>query len=313
MKETMHSQLPAAVVMVRPAAFGLNPQTAAPHWFYKEVAAFTKDEISRRARIEFDRMVERLRKAAVEVYVVDDTPDPVTPNAVFLNNWLSFHDDGSAVLYPLFAPNRRPERRSDILDLVRSKDFTVSRVIDLTHHEKDGRFLEGTGSIAFDHAHRRAYANLSPRTNPGILEELCGQLGFQPVTFRARDEHGKEIMHTDVMMSIGDRFAIVCLEAIADESERRMVSSLLRENGRELIAIDQRQRAQFAGNVLQVRTAGGDSVLVMSTAALHTLRPEQRVMIQNFTRILEAPLSVIEGIEGSSARCMMAGIHLPRA
>jgi hypothetical protein len=311
MKNT-RSQLPSAVVMVRPAAFGLNPQTAEPHWFYKEIAAFTKDEISRRARVEFDLMVERLRGASVEVFVVNDTAEPVTPNAVFLNNWLSFHDDGSVVLYPLFAPNRRPERRRDLIDELQAKGFTVSRIIDLTHYENVDRFLEGTGSIAFDHMNRHAYASLSLRTNVDVLQDLCGRLDFRPITFRASDENGKEILHTDVMMSVGDRFAIVCLDSITNESERRTVSDSLRETGHELITIDHLQRSRFAGNVLQVQTKGSQSVLVMSTAALHAFRADQRTAIQKHAQILEAPLSVIEGIEGSSARCMMAGVHLPR-
>jgi hypothetical protein len=299
--------------MVRPAAFGLNPQTAEPHWFYKEISALTRDEISRRARVQFDLMYDRLLRASVDVIVVDDTPEPVTPNAVFLNNWLSTHDDGSIVLYPLFAPNRRPERRRDIIDCLVEKGFKVSRVIDLTHHENEGRFLEGTGSIAFDHSSRSAYANLSPRTDRAIFEELCVVLDYRPVVFRARDENGKDILHTDVMMSIGDKFAIICLDSISDAAERKLVADTLRESGRELIAIDQSQRSQFAGSVLQVKTKGSGSVVVMSTAALHAFHPEQRTTLQGYCEILETPLSVIEGIEGSSARCMMAGIHLPRA
>jgi hypothetical protein len=306
------AQLPAAVIMVRPAAFGLNPQTAEPHWFYKEISALTKDEISRRARVQFDLMHDRLKRASVEVIALDDTPDPVTPNAVFLNNWISSHDDGSVVLYPLFAPNRRPERRRDIIDRLLQAGYTVTRTIDLTHHEKEGRFLEGTGSIAFDHSNRMAYANLSPRTDPEILEELCRTLDYRPITFRAREENGKDILHTDVMMSIGDQFAIVCLDSIVDESERRLVAKSLRDSGRELIAIDHAQRTQFAGSVLQVQTRDSQSVIIMSTAALHAFHPAQREALEKCGRILETPLSVIEGIEGSSARCMMAGVHLPR-
>jgi hypothetical protein len=305
------NNLPNAVVMVRPAAFGFNPETAEPHWFNKDISEFSRGEVSRRARIEFDLMVDRLRQASVDVVVFDDSTEPVTPNAVFVNNWISFHDDGSVVLYPLYAPNRRPERRLDIIDALKAKRFSISRTIDLTHHEGAGRFLEGTGSIVFDHAHRRAYANVSLRTNPEVLTELCDLLNFEAVTFHATDETGNEIRHTDVMLSVGNRFAVICQDSISNEAERRAVTSGLQETGRQIISIDHSQRANFAGNVLEIGTTGGDSVLAMSTAALHALRPDQRSAIEKHAPIVEAPLSVIEGIEGSSARSMMAGVHLP--
>jgi hypothetical protein len=306
------NNFPSAVVMVRPAAFGFNPETAEPHWFNKDISEFSRGEISRRARIEFDLMIDRLRQSSVDVIVFDDTAQPVTPNAIFVNNWISFHDDGSVVLYPLFAPNRRPERRLNIIEDLKSRRFSISRIVDLTSHENSGRYLEGTGSIVFDHVHRRAYANISLRTNPEVLNELCGLLNFKPVTFHAIDETGHEIRHTDVMMSIGSRFAVVCLDSILDEAERRAVIDGLQETGRQIISIDQVQRANFAGNVLEIGTTDGGSVLAMSTAALHTLSPDQRLAIEKHAPIVEAPLSVIEGIEGSSARSMMAGVHLPR-
>jgi hypothetical protein len=306
------NNLPSAVVMIRPAAFGFNPETAEPHWFNKDISEFSRGEISRRARIEFDLMVDRLRQSFVDVVVFDDTTQPVTPNAVFVNNWISFHDDGSVVLYPLFAPNRRPERRLDIIEELKSRRFSISRTVDLTHHENAGRFLEGTGSIVFDHAHRRAYANISMRTNQEVLKELCALLSFTPVTFHATDESGHEIRHTDVMMSVGNRFAVICLDSISNEAERRAVTGGLQETERQIISIDQSQRSNFAGNVLEIGTTDGGSVLAMSTAALHALRPDQRSAIEKHAPIVEAPLSVIEGIEGSSARSMMAGVHLPR-
>jgi hypothetical protein len=299
--------------MVRPVAFGFNPETAEPHWFNPDISEFSRGEIARRARMEFDLFVDRLRKASVQVFVMDDTEEPVTPNAVFLNNWVSFHDDGSVVLYPMYAPNRRPERRKGILDELQSNGFVVSRIVDLTHHEKEGRYLEGTGSIVFDHTHQIAYANLSPRTHPEVLKELCATINYRPITFKATVEAGKDILHTDIMMSIGDRFAIACLDAISNETERRTVSSSLRETGHELITIDQRHRAQFAGHVFQVQTKDERSVIAMSTSALHASRPDQRAAIQKYGRIVESPLSLIEGIERGSARSMMAGIHLPRS
>src|SRR5215831_362304 len=209
-------QLPSAVVMVRPASFGFNPDTAPSFMFQREITDNSRKEIERRARIEFDLLAGRLREAGVEVIIVDDKEELNTPDAVFPNNWVSFHHDGTVVLYPMLAPSRRPERRRDIIDKLQNSGFRVSRLIDLTHHENQGRFLEGTGSVVFDHSDHIAYANLSARTNEEVLNELCGTLGYRPVTFRASYENGDPILHTDVTMSIGDRFAVFCPDCITD-------------------------------------------------------------------------------------------------
>src|SRR5438132_10910174 len=305
-------QLPAAVVMVRPASFGFNPDTAPSFMFQREITDVSRKEIERRARIEFDLLAGRLREAGADVIIVDDKEELNTPDAVFPNNWVSFHHDGTVVLYPMFAPSRRPERRRDIIDKLQSVGFRVSRVVDLTHHENDNRFLEGTGSVVFDHSDHTAYANISPRTNSDVLNELSGTLGYKPVTFHAASENGEPIFHTDMVMSIGDRFVIFCGESITDAGERKRALDSLKATDREIITIDRKQVEQFSGNVLQLQAQNGGTVLAISTAACLSLRSDQRDAIQRFTQIVESPLPVFEGIGRGSARCMMADVHLPR-
>ena len=297
--------------MVRPAGFGFNPETAATNAFQKENTELSRREIRLRARHEFDLMAYRLSAADVDLCIVEDTESPVTPDAVFPNNWISFHADGSVVLYPMFSASRRLERRRDIIELLKSRGYRVSRVIDLAHHETEGRFLEGTGSIVFDHIERCAYANLSQRTDLDVLKELCDLIGYSPLTFRAFDGRGQSIYHTNVTMSIGDSFAVVCADSIQDAVERRLVMDTLEASGREIVEIDFGQLDHFAGNVLQVRTKGNDSVIAMSTEACLAFRPDQRETIEKYAKIVESPIPLIEGIEGGSARCMLAGVHLP--
>jgi hypothetical protein len=305
-------QVPAAVVMVRPVSFGFNPDTAPSFLFQREITDANRREIERRARIEFDLLAGRLGEAGVEVIIFEDKEELNTPDAVFPNNWVSFHHDGTVVLYPMLAPSRRPERRRDIIEKLQTGGFLVSRVLDLTHHENQGRFLEGTGSVVFDHADHIAYANISPRTETSVLDELCNALGYKPVTFHATYENGDPIFHTDMVMSLGDRFAIFCSESIADSAERKRVLETLKGSGREIIAIDRKQVEQFTGNVLQLQTREGRKVLGISTAACLALRPDQRDAIQKFAQLVESPLPVFEGIGRGSARCMMADVHLPR-
>ena len=305
-------QAPKAVLMVRPASFGFNPETAPTILFQREITDANRREIERRARIEFDILAGRLKDAGVEVIIAEDKEELHTPDAVFPNNWVSFHHDGTVVLYPMFAPSRRPERRRDIIEKLQASGYRVSRVIDLTHYEEQGQFLEGTGSVVFDHIDHCAYADISPRTSPGVLAYLCEALGYKPVTFEAVRENGEAIYHTDMTMSIGDRFAIFCPESIREAAERKRVFDSLKSTGREIIAIDLSQLAHFAGNVLQVQTSSGSSVLAISTAACLVLRPEQRDAIEKYTQIVESPLPIFEGIGGGSARCMMADVHLPK-
>ena len=280
--------------------------------FQRETTEVSRKEIERRARMEFDLLAGRLRDAGVDVIVLEDKEDLNTPDAVFPNNWVSFHHDGTVVLYPMMAPSRRPERRRDIIEKLETSGFHVSRLVDLTHHEDKGRFLEGTGSVVFDHSDRLAYAALSKRTNEDVLTELCGTLGYKPVTFHAAQANGDTIMHTDMILSIGDRFAIFCPDSTADGGERKRVLDSLKSTGREIIAIDLKQLEQFTGNVLQLQTKSNRTALVISTSACLALRPEQRDGIQKFTEIVESPLPVFESIGRGSARCMMADVHLPR-
>jgi len=305
-------QLPSAVVMVRPASFGFNPDTAPSFMFQRETTEASRKEIERRARMEFDILAGRLREAGVEVIIVEDKEDLNSPDAVFPNNWVSFHHDGTVVLYPMLAPSRRPERRRDIIEKLEGSGFRVSRVIDLTHHEDHGRFLEGSGSVVFDHTDHAAYANISPRTSEDVLNELCGTLGYKPVTFRAVQGNGDAILHTDMTISIGDRFVIFSGDSIADAGDRKRVVDSIKSTGREIISIDLKQLERFAGNVLQLRTKNDRTVLVISTTACLALRPEQRDAIQKFTQIVESPLPLFEGIGRGSARSMMADVHLPR-
>jgi hypothetical protein len=305
-------QLPTAVVMVRPASFGFNPDTAPSFMFQRETTEASRKEIERRARMEFDILAGRLRSAGVDVIIIEDKEDLNTPDAVFPNNWVSFHHDGTVVLYPMLAPSRRPERRRDIIEKLEASGFRTSRVIDLTHHENQGRFLEGTGSVVFDHNDHLAYANISPRTNEQVLSELCGALGYKPITFRAVQNNGDAILHTDMTVSVGDRFVIFCGDSIADAGDRKRVLDSLKSTGREIISIDLKQLEQFAGNVLQLQTQNDRSVLAISTSACLALRTEQRDAIQKFTKIVESPLPLFEGIGRGSARCMMADVHLPR-
>ena len=298
--------------MVRPASFGFNPDTAPSFLFQREITDNNRKEIERRARMEFDILENRLKGAGIEVIVIEDKEELHTPDAVFPNNWVSFHHDGSIVLYPMMAPSRRPERRRDIIDKLQASGFRISRVIDLTHHEDQGRFLEGTGSVVFDHADHIAYANISPRTNETVLQEICSTLGYNPVMFRATQENGEPILHTDMTMSIGDRFVIFCADAIRDAAERKRVFDSLKATGREFINIDIKQLDRFAGNVLQIHKKDGRSVLVISTSACLALRQEQRDAIEKSAQIVESPLPLFEGIGRGSARCMMADVHLPR-
>ena len=297
--------------MVRPASFGFNPDTAPSFLFQREVTDSSRKEIERRARVEFGILEGRLKNAGVHVIIVDDVEELHTPDAVFSNNWVSFHHDGTVVLYPMLAPSRRPERRRDIIEKLQAIGFRVSRVIDLTQHEDQGRFLEGTGSIVFDHANHFAYANISQRTNEDVLRELCGALGYDPITFRAVQQNGDPILHTDVTMSIGDRFTVFCGDSIEDSSERKRVLDSLKASGREIVRIDLKQLERFAANVLQIQTTDGRSVLAISTSACLALRPDQREAIEKFTQIVESPLPVFEGIGRGSVRGMMADVHLP--
>ncbi|SDX35586.1 citrulline utilization hydrolase CtlX [Hymenobacter psychrophilus] len=303
-------QAASTVFAVRPARFGFNTETAESNHFQQAPTNLRAADADARAVAEFEALVETLRSRGVQVRVFDDTPTPAKPDAVFPNNWLSLHADGRAVLYPMCAPNRRAERRPDIVAAL-GQEFRISEVLDLSGAEAEGRFLEGTGSIIFDHAHRRAYAGRSARTEPGLLAEVCARLGYRPVLFRAIDAGGQEIYHTNVMLSIGPGFAVACLESIADAAERRAVEDSLRETGHEIVPISLAQVTCFAGNMLALQPAGGPVLLAMSQRAHNSLTAEQGQQLSRHAELLPLPIPTIETLGGGSVRCMLAEVFLP--
>ena len=304
-------QLASAVLMIRPANFFNNPLTAASNRFQGKTAA-SRDDQQQAAEREFDGLAAKLRDAGVNVIVVDDTPEPTTPDAIFPNNWISTHADGTIVLYPMEAENRRTERRSDIVEQLGGEaGFRVSRVIDLSAHELEGRHLEGTGSLVLDRPNRIAYACLSSRTNLDALGDFAQQLDYDVVAFEAVDRSGAPIYHTNVMMSVGRELAIVCEESIRNDEQRRAVRLSLESTGHDVISLSYSQVESFAGNMLELQAAGGQRVLVMSAAAERSLEDAQRKIIEQQLTIVSADIDNIEKSAGGSVRCMLAEIHLP--
>lgn len=300
-----------AVLMVRPAAFGFNVETEASNRFQQRDTA-TPGALER-ALVEFDALERSLRETGVETFALADRPEPACPDALFPNNWVSLHADGTVVLYPMLAPSRRRERRMDLLlEFEQRGSFEVARLLDLSHHEMSGRFLEGTGSVVFDHPGRVAFACLSPRTDARVLDELCAELGYEPCAFAAEDAAGVPVYHTNVVLSIGSRCAIVCEGAVA-AADRPLLMERLAGGGRAVVSIDQRQMASFAGNALELRTRRGDAVLAMSARALASLESKARETLQRTVdHIVAVPVPTIEDVGGGSVRCMLAEVFLPR-
>lgn len=301
--------------MVRPHSFRKNEETATNNHYQRDIAQASPEEIIERAQEEFDGLVDQLKAAGVEVVVFDEAEPHETPDALFPNNWISTHADGTVALYPMFAPNRRTERREDVpLVLEHQFGFDVRQIIDFTEFESHNKFLEGTGSIVLDRINRKAYAALSDRTDARALEHFCDQLDFEPVAFQAFqtvDNQRLPIYHTNVMMSIGSGYAVVCLDCIDSDDERKQVVDAIAQDGLELIAITEEQVNQFAGNMLEL-TGDEGPVLVMSASAYQSLVPGQIEKLQQHTTLLHAPLPTIETCGGGSARCMIAEIHLPK-
>ncbi|WAC12882.1 citrulline utilization hydrolase CtlX [Dyadobacter pollutisoli] len=305
-------QSTSRIMMIRPVRFGFNEETAESNEFQQEsFAQSTRETAQQIAKEEFDLMIDQLKKAGVNLHIFEDTDDVYRPDAVFSNNWVSFHQSGKVVLYPMMAENRRAERRLDIVDRL-ANDFNVEEVIDLTHFEAQGKFLEGTGSMVLDRRYKIAYACLSPRTHMEVLDAFADALGYEVIAFSASDENDKPIYHTNVLMCVGDIFAVVCLEAIKDPDERYLVRSALEETKKDVIEISLEQVRHFAGNMLMVRNDKSNKFLVMSTQAYDSLTRQQRQALSEHARLLHTDLSVIEGNGGGSARCMMTEIHLPR-
>lgn len=308
----MQSQTTSRLLMIRPVRFAFNEQTVESNAFQdSRLAAQSNDVVQRDAQHEFDEMVRQLEAIGVDVTVYEDTVDPHTPDSIFPNNWVSFHASGTVVLYPMQAENRRFERRQDIIDDL-SQKYHVARIVDLTHFEQEGKFLEGTGSLVLDRMHRVAFACLSPRTHPDVLAEFVRQTGYRTVSFRAADTNSQAIYHTNVLMCLTDTLAIVCLSAISNPDERLMIRQELECLNKRIVDISPDQMVHFAGNMLMVQTKKGQKLLVMSTRAYESLTPKQIDILDDYATLLHFDLSVIERAGGGSARCMMTEIHLPR-
>ena len=303
------------ILMVRPIRFGMNAQTAVDNFYQQQDAAADAALDNAKAQAEFDAFVTKLRAAGVEVLVVQDDEQPHTPDSIFPNNWISMHEDGCVVLYPMKAENRRLERRSDIEEILTKAGFVIGEVLDISDAEEQSTFLEGTGCIIFDHDQKIAYMARSQRADEHLFEEICGRFDYQPVVFSAfqdTPEGRQPIYHTNVLMCMTDRYAVLCLDAIDDMVERTMVTDTIRKSGKEVIEISEAQKHQFGGNMLLVKGDGDALHLVMSTSAHKCLTNAQKAQIEGYHKILHSDLTTIETLGGGSARCMLAEIYLPK-
>ena len=302
--------------MIRPVAFAMNEETALDNHYQDQSSEIALPDAQNAALAEFDGFVEKLESAGVNVTVIEDTPEPFTPDSIFPNNWVSFHETGMVVLYPMYAENRRTERREDILLTLSTNGFKISETLDYSPFENEGLILEGTGSLVLDRENLIAYASLSHRTNEVILNDWATQLGYKVVSFHAMQELDGQLLpiyHTNVMMSVGQEVAILCADSIKDKTERKAVIESLENSGKEIVYIFEEQKSSFAGNMLQVVNSAGEKIMVMSTQAFESLTPEQIATIEKTNRILHSSLNTIETLGGGSARCMMAEVFLPTA
>lgn len=310
MKQTTNS-----ILMIRPVAFRMNEQTAVNNYYQKVLDGLLPETVNAKAQQEFDAFVEKLRAVGVNVTVVEDTKSPDTPDSIFPNNWISFHENGDVALYPMFAENRREERREDILDLLEEDGFRIDNIVDYTSAEEDAIFLEGTGSLLLDRANGKAYCALSPRADEELFIEFCEDFDYAPVIFEAFQTVNGErklIYHTNVMMCLGETFAVICSDCIDDKKERKMVLDNLKADGKEIVLITEDQVNNFAGNMLEVRGKDDKRYLIMSTAAYKSLKPAQIEKLEYHCEIISSSLDTIEACGGGSARCMMAEIFLPK-
>jgi len=300
-------QTTSHILMIRPVNFAFNAETAANNTFQVR-----KDEINIQGKAlkEFDEFVNVLRQNGVEVTVVEDSPEPNTPDSIFPNNWISFHGDGTVLLYPMYAPNRRAERKEHVLEEI-DKHFLVKKKIDLSYNERDNLFLEGTGSMVLDRDNGFVFACLSARTDEKVLDEFCKNMNYEAIVFHSVDKAGQPIYHTNVMMCIADLYVVICLDSIRDTEEKNKVIAAIQKTGKEIIGINYDQLNHFAGNMLQIENRKHEKLLVMSTQAFQSLSEEQVQKLSGYNRIIHASLNTIEVNGGGSARCMMAEIHLP--
>ncbi len=295
------------ILMIKPVRFDFNAETAVNNRFQVRSA---DDGVQEKALMEFENFIATLRQHAIDVTVIEDTPEPYTPDSIFPNNWISFHDDASILLYPMFAANRRLERKQQVLNIVKEK-FKVTKTIDLSFYENENIFLEGTGSMVLDRENKIAYACLSPRTDKKVLKDFCDKMRYTAIIFSAVDSNNEPIYHTNVMMCVADEFAVICLDSIKNETERNTVSGSLIQTGKQIIEISFGQMNHFAGNMLQVHNREGKKFVVMSSQAYHNLTAQQILSIEHFNPILHSDITTIETNGGGSARCMMAEVFLP--
>lgn len=304
-----------SIVMIRPVAFRMNEETKVNNFYQKEANGMLPATINAKAQLEFDAFVAKLLAVGVNVIVVDDTIDTDTPDSIFPNNWVSFHENGDVAIYPMFAENRRLERREDILDMLEDSGFVIENVMDYSEAEEEQVYLEGTGSMVLDRANGKAYCALSPRADEELFIEFCEDFEFTPVIFNAYqtvNDKRELIYHTNVMMCVGDTFAVVCAECIDDKTERKNVLENLRQDGKEIILINEKQVNHFAGNMLEVLGANDKRYLVMSDQAKESLTAKQIEQLEKHAAIVSSSLDTIEHYGGGSARCMMAEIFLPK-
>ena len=301
--------------MIRPVAFRMNEQTTVNNYYQKVIDGLSPEIVNTKAQKEFDAFVDKLKAVGVDVTVVEDTLISDTPDSIFPNNWISFHENGDIALFPMFAENRRLERREDILDILEEKGFIIENIMDYTSAEEDNFFLEGTGSILLDRANGKAYCALSPRADEELFIEFCEDFDLNPILFEAFQTVNGErklIYHTNVMMCIGETYAVICADSIDDKKERKMVLDSLKGDEKEVIFITEDQVNNFAGNLLEVKGANDRSYLVMSSAAHKSLTKKQIAQLEEHVTILSSSLDTIEACGGGSARCMMAEIFLPK-
>ena len=301
--------------MIRPAQFRMNEQTSVNNYYQKDLENALPEAVNKMAVKEFDAMVKKLKKAGIKVIVVKDTKEFDTPDSIFPNNWISFHANGTIGLYPMFAENRRLERKESVLEAVEAEGFIVKNVVDYTAAETDSLFLEGTGSILLDRVNNKAYCAISDRADEELFIEFCEDFEYTPVVFSAYqtvNDKRKKIYHTNVMMSIGDKFAVLCPASIDDKKERKSLIKHLQDDGKKVIEISEDQVNSFVGNMLQLKGSDDTSYLAMSESALNSLRPAQVQLIESYATIISSPLDTIESCGGGSARCMMAEVFLPQ-
>ncbi|WP_235890207.1 citrulline utilization hydrolase CtlX [Flavobacterium gawalongense] len=301
-------QSTSSILLVRPANFGVNIQTSETNYFQKELKGISPEQLKNIALKEFDDMAEKLKLKGVNVNVINDTQLPVKPDAVFPNNWVSFHPDGKVILYPMLTPNRLAEIRLDIIDSLKTK-FAISEIIDFSKEHYNKKYLEGTGSIIFDHVNKVAYACLSPRTDKDLFVKVSDYLGYKPVYFHSYDKDHKEIYHTNVMMCIGSRFAVVCLNSITDKNEKQQLVKSLTKSGHQIIDITFEQLNNFAGNMLELKTKNNKTILAMSQSAYNSLKSSQKKDLEKYCELVPLSIKTIETIGGGSVRCMIAEIY----